>query len=213
MDPGNFPLNELAPTSDHLDCVMSSLMIGLFPKSNVEKLNGREIKCRQFWSTFSSCNKFFFECLFITLQPICCMGYHYRASFITLNHLSRDKCVFSSFCSSNALTRDGEKCYNYTITQMKVSERVRIEHPLTQGPVFMKNAGHAPKYPSLSTEWHRVALVTASFNFSSLIKGHKSRGKSARVWKRRRQKRHCEAWANWRCVDLWEKDVWMLLCF
>ena len=72
----------------------------------------------------------------ITLQPICCWGYHYLASFITLNHLSRDKCVFSSFCSSNALTRDGEKCYNYTITQMKVSERVRIEHPLTQLPCF-----------------------------------------------------------------------------
>lgn len=136
MDPGNFPLNELAPTSDHLDCVMSSLMIGLFPKSNVERLNGREIKCRQFWSTFSSCNKFFFECLFIALQPICCWGYHYLASFITLNHLSRDKRVFSSFCSSNALTRDGEKCYNYTITQMKVSEPARIEHPLTQLPCF-----------------------------------------------------------------------------
>ena len=48
MDLGNFRLNVPAPSNDHLDCVMSSLMIGLFPKPNVEKLNGREIKCRQF---------------------------------------------------------------------------------------------------------------------------------------------------------------------
>ena len=152
MDPGNFPLNVPAPTSDHLDCVMR-----LISKVNVEKLNGREIKCRQFWSTFTSFNKFFFECLFITLQPICCWGYHYRASFITLNHLSRDKRVFSSFCSSNALTRDGEKCYNYTITQMKVSEPARIEHPLTQTLFSWKPLGMRPNaLPCLpsGTEWH-----------------------------------------------------------
>ena len=51
MDPGNFPLNMPwpAPTSDHLDCDVKfndrqEPVIGLFPKSNVEKLNGSRNK-------------------------------------------------------------------------------------------------------------------------------------------------------------------------
>lgn len=66
---------------------------------------------------------------------------------------------FSSFCSSNALTGAGEKCYNYTIIQTKVSDPARIEHHPDSNPVFMKTAGHAPKLFSLPTEWHWSRLL------------------------------------------------------